>query len=179
MKYLKKRNKGSYQYLINEKYRRGLLSFIGLLLVLSIYLFGFFKYDHAKNIFTVVAAVSSLPVIKEFISFIILLPYKSETTIFNTEDILYDILLTDTNIPFYLGACLITDKNIICYNKNYTDKKIKKGKKLLRSYLNELSYLEIYLLNNTDDFSKMIKDSTPSKKEELSKISTLIFNNSF
>ncbi len=72
------KNKGQLGYINNRKLARGLVVGIGLIAIVAIFLTGYISTGTRNNILTLVAILTSLPVAKYIVLFIMVLPYHSE-----------------------------------------------------------------------------------------------------
>lgn len=74
----RKNEKGQFQYIKRRRFRQGMLSLLGFVLVFVIYFVGYLMNKRSNaNVFTIIAVLAVLPTVKVLISFLILVPFHS------------------------------------------------------------------------------------------------------
>jgi len=71
------KDKGQPGYIKNRKLARGIVVGIGLVAIIAIFLTGYISTGTRNNMLTLVAILTSLPVAKYIVLFIVVLPYHS------------------------------------------------------------------------------------------------------
>lgn len=119
--------KGSFGYFKRKKKMNLTFSILSFAAVLIIFFTGVIIYHNNKSIFTVIATVSVLPAAKILISYLILLPYNSDTrehfleitSVMSKQPeavILSDILLASPEKSIIAGTIVINNGDILIYS---------------------------------------------------------------
>lgn len=159
----KKLEKGDYGYLKKGKLIQLFLAFVLLIMVACIFYTGYIKYHNTKNIFTVFAAVSAIPMSKFLVGYIVMAPYEMlEEQLYNEikgyENILfaYDLLVSSTEKIINVKIAAVRDNSIFMY---VPDKKYKKDvvEKYVRSFLEkECRVTTVRMISNFKEYRKAI-----------------------
>ena len=120
-------NKGDFQYMKNRKTRLLITSIFLVISVLIIYFTGIILYDTNKSVYSVIAAVASLPAAKTITLLIVSLPYKSGTK--ESYDVIYDIvskkngrvlcdlaITSEQKVTYLMYTCII-DTHVVMYTE--------------------------------------------------------------
>ena len=149
--------KGTYKYIDNRKRKYLFFSILSLLSVLVIFFTGVIIYHSNKSIFSIIAAVSTLPAAKIVISYIIIAPYNSgdsesyeklnEHAKKTNAELLCDMVITSETKAVFIQYAYIIDGKINLYS-NYKKFDKKFSEEYIRKILEEncnFSVLKIYL----------------------------------
>lgn len=159
-------DKGTFGYFDKKKKMHLILTILGFLSVLIIFLTGVITYHHNKSIFTVIAAVAVLPAAKMLVGYIILAPYYSvskeqyeeiTSLIKEQEDcrILCDILLASQEKSMIAGMTVLCAGHILMY----TDSKRADAagtEAYLKKILESCQYSSVKLYTDYKVFKKQI-----------------------
>lgn len=172
------KHKGEIGYLKKQTVRIGLLALLLLVLCAAIFMTGYIMHGSAKNIFTIIAVLGTLPVAKLLVSFI--LGIKAEKYSFNKDDaafvkelfgekdVLYgfDFYLTSYKTNFPLSSCFVFDETIIALSAD-KDMDMKECKDHIEKYLanNSINGIKVYILDSLEKYSDRIR----SVKDDYSK----------
>ncbi len=172
------KHKGEIGYLKKQTVRIGLLALLLLVLCAAIFMTGYIMHGTAKNIFTIIAVLGTLPVAKLLVSFI--LGIKAEKYSFNRDDaafvkelfgekyVLYgfDFYLTSYKTNFPLSSCFVFDETIIALSAD-KDMDMKECKDHIEKYLanNSINGIKVYILDSLEKYSDRIR----SVKDDYSK----------
>lgn len=146
IKNMKKPEKGQYGYIDYTKKKLLIMSIISLASVLIIFFTGVLLYKTNKSIFSIIAAVASLPAAKLITGYIVLKPYKSaDMELFNlltsmaNENTEYkaiigaDLIISSTQKAMNIDLAYIINGKVICYTNHP-----KTDAKELEKYLKEI-----------------------------------------
>lgn len=115
--------KGSYGYIKNKRKKLMLWLILDIAVAIGIFVLGLFlnKFSN-KNIFTIIAMLFTLPGAKIFVSLVVIFPYKGFTkevydkvrkVTYNSEAVLYDLVLTSPERVMYIKSMAITDDEYV------------------------------------------------------------------
>lgn len=115
--------KGSYGYIKNKRKKLILWLILDVVVAVGIFVLGLFlnKFSN-KNIFTIIAMLFTLPGAKIFVSLVVIFPYKGFTkevydkvrkVTYNSEAVLYDLVLTSPERVMYIKSMAITDDEYV------------------------------------------------------------------
>ena len=168
----KKLEKGNYGYLKKNKLIQ--LSFtLGLMIIVAIIFYtGYIKYGNTKNIFTVLAIVSVIPMAKFVVGYLVIAKYNSisedEQNKLQTQikhELLYDLIISSPEKIYPTKVAIVQDNSVYFYisdikkNDNQSsDAKNMKNKieKYVRSFLEkECKVSAVKVFMNFDEFIKM------------------------
>ena len=124
--------KGSYGYIKNKRKKLILWLILDVVVAVGIFVLGLFlnKFSN-KNIFTIIAMLFTLPGAKIFVSLVVIFPYKGFTkevydkvrkVTYNSEAVLYDLVLTSPERVMYIKSMAIKDDEYVIV---HDDKMIK------------------------------------------------------
>ncbi len=164
------KHKGEIGYLKKQPVRIGLLALLLLVLCAAIFMTGFIMHGDAKNIFTIIAVLGTLPVAKLIVSFIIGIKAEkysfgkanaaSVKELFGEKDVLYgfDFYLTSYKTNFPLSSCFVFDETVIALSAD-KDMDMKECKEHIEKYLanNSITGIKVYILDSLDKYSDRIK----------------------
>ncbi len=118
------KDKGQLGYVNNRKLARGLVVGIGLAAVVAIFLTGYITTDTRNNILTLVAILTSLPVAKYIVLFIMVLPYHSQTQELydkvkdaagDKSQVLAEMILTSKEKVMPIDFLVVKESHVIGY----------------------------------------------------------------
>ena len=176
----KKPEKGQYGYVNYTKKKRLICTILSFIAVLIIFFTGVIIYHTNKSIYTVLAAVSSLPAAKLLITYIVIAPYHTGSkTLYDRLSALQrentgyqailagDMVITSTQKAMYIQFAYIINGHLIMYTD---DKKtdIKKTEDYIKDILKEnCSYSMIKLYKSEEDFIKQVSSHNMETGKEL------------
>lgn len=173
-------NKGEFQYIDKRKRNYLILSIILLTSVLVIFFTGILLYDSNKSIFSVLAAVASLPAAKIVTLYIVIVPYKScskndfdminDIVCEKNGRLLCDITITSEQKASFLSFVAIINTHVVIYS-NYKKIDVSYVEKYIKDILDaNCNYASLKVFTELDAFSKRVQSvsgsETPKKMDE-------------
>ena len=133
--------KGEYGYFEKNKRTQLLISFVLLFFVAVVFYTGYIRYGSTKNIFTVMAVVSVIPMAKFLVAYIVLAPHRGVDEelyrqVSNIEGLpfVYDLMLTSQEKIYEVRIAAIRDNSVyLLIEKDRCDGKA--AEKYVRSFL--------------------------------------------
>lgn len=154
--------KGDYGYLQKNKLIQLTISLGLIIMVMIIFYTGYIKYGNTKNIFTVLAVVSVIPMAKFIVGYLVIAKYKSlsqteyeDLTSNIGQDMLYDLIISSTNKVYNAKVSIVKDNSVYLY---MSDKKYNKNdiEKYVRTFLEtECKVTSVKVFNELSEFKKM------------------------
>lgn len=169
----KKIKKGDIGYIDKNKILQLMISLILLVMVGIIYYTGIIKYHNTKNIYTVLAAVSAIPMAKFAVAYLVMFPYKSSSTKqyeilekYTEVKLISDLLISSKEKIINVEFAGVRDNSVFCY---IPDKKYDKVtcEKYIKSFLEtecKVSSVKVY-----KEFNKFEKGMAVLNKNETGK----------
>lgn len=155
-------NKGDYGYLQKNKLIQLTISLGLIIMVMIIFYTGYIKYGNTKNIFTVLAVVSVIPMAKFIVGYLVIAKYKSlsqteyeDLTSNIGQDMLYDLIISSTDKVYNAKVSIVKDNSVYLY---MSDKKYNKNdiEKYVRTFLEtECKVTSVKVFNELSEFKKM------------------------
>lgn len=159
-----KLKKGDYGYLKKGKLTQLVLAFLLLVLVACIFYTGYLKYHNTKNIFTVMAAVSVIPMAKFLSCYIVAAPYTMleeqmyhDIKEYENVFLLYDLLLSSTERIIHVSIAAIRDNSVYLY---IPDPKYKKNEveQYVRTFLErECKVTTVKMISSFHEYQKAVR----------------------
>lgn len=124
---MKLKSKGTLGYINNRKLARILLFLGEVLLIIAIFLTGYFSTGSRENLLTVVAIVGVLPAAKALVGVIMILPYRSQTqdaydeicaVADNRCIVLTELVLTTAEKIMPIDFIVVRENHIVGYTTN-------------------------------------------------------------
>jgi len=155
----KKPEKGHFGYINHYKKIKGIIGFLSLAMVFVIYFTGIIIYHSNKTIFTVMAAVATLPAAKFLIAYIIAFPYKS------AEKSIYDSLISGCKNSGWLA--IDSDEPSCESNAEYIkDDKAVLLADMIFTYDKYIMYVDYIIINRGHVFAYSSHKKTDKKYAE-------------
>ena len=156
--------KGEYGYLKKQKMIQLSISFLLLLMVAVIFYTGYIKYHHTKNIFTVMAAVSVIPMARFFFFFLVLSPCRSipedqyqSLQLYENVIFAYDLVISSEERVIPVKIAAIRDHVVLLFVDH---PKIRKDvvEKYIKSILaSECRVTTVKMMSGFSEFEKAVR----------------------
>ncbi len=169
-----KKQKGQYGYLNEQKTKRLLRTCAALAIVIAVFVSGLLIFHTNATIFSVIAAVGSLPVAKLAVAWLILVKrrtppaeqYNALKEIVKEEELLSDLILSSTEKTMSIDFLIVHNSKIYGYS---TEQKVelKKIEEFLGQYVKrEYRYHALKLYSDFDTFRSMVSGCMQEPSEE-------------
>lgn len=156
--------KGDYGYLKKNKLIQLTVTLVLMSIVCIIFYTGYIKYGNTKNIFTVFAILSVLPMAKFVVGYLMLAKHNSILMDeYNkiqqnlNHKLLYDLIISSPERTYPVKVAIVQDNSVCLY---IPDEKIKKieAEKYVRSFFEkECKISLVKVADKLDDFIKISK----------------------
>lgn len=122
--FFKLKDKGQPGYIDNRKLARGIVVGIGFIAIIAIFLTGYITTKTRNNVLTVAAILTSLPVAKYIVLFIMLLPYHSVSKDLHDKvmdaageksQVLADMIMTSKEKVMPVDYLVVKDSHVMGY----------------------------------------------------------------
>lgn len=179
-------NKGDYNYLKKNKIIHLSISFVLIFITMIIFYTGYFKYGNTKNVFTVLAAVSVIPMAKFIVGYIVIAKYKSITDMEYSDlnetiesELLYDLIISSADKVYNARVTIVRDNSVYLYiPEQRTSKNV--IEKYIRTFLEtECKVTTVRVFNTLEEFKNMavkLAKNEPGKFDEKIKKLLLIYS---
>ncbi len=166
-----KTEKGHYGYIDYTKKKALIMSLISLASVLIIFFTGVIIYKTNKSLFSIIAAVASLPAAKLITGYIILRQYKTGCIdIYNTLNSLVntnenykaiigaDLIITSPNKAMNIVFAYIINGKVICYT-NHSKTDIKEVEQYIKKIFNDdtCQYSQVKVFSDDKKFLTSVR----------------------
>ena len=167
--------KGCFGYIDKKKKHQLIISLISLFMVFIICITGIIIYDTRKSIYAVLAALSSLPVAKMLVGYIVIMPYYSVSGDFKKKlesvagdkencKILYDVVLSSSDKAMYAGTLYIKNGKIYGFadkrnTKSHSEISLNKLEKHIKLMIDaNCNYSVIKMFESEEKFLRAVEN---------------------
>ena len=167
----RKVEKGDYGYFEKNKRTQLMISFVLLFFVAVVFYTGYVRYGNTKNIFTIMAVVSVIPMAKFLVSYIVLAPHKGlEKEIYRKVkeidgfNLAYDLMISSSEKIYEVKITAIRDNAVYLYvpGHNYDKNDVEK---YVRGFLEkECKVSAVKMISDIGQYQTEIKKA--SKHEQ-------------
>lgn len=153
--------KGDYGYLFRGRLKELLITLVLMLMVGIIFYTGYLKYHNTKNIFTVFAIVSVIPMARFLVTYIVMVPYKildkeiyHDISKVESVILVYDALLSSKEKITHLKIVAIRDNSAFVFLPEKYD--VHKTEKYLKTVLStEAKVSTVRCFHKYEEFKRM------------------------
>lgn len=154
--------KGDYGYLKKNKLIQLIITLVLMLIVCIIFYTGYIKYGNTKNIFTVFAILSVIPMARFVVGYLMLAKHNSiSVDEYNkiqkkiNHNLLYDLIISSPERTYPVKVAIVKDNSVCLYIPNEKVKRLE-AEKYVRSFLEkECKVSAVKVACKLEEFIKM------------------------